>query len=346
LSYSELDRFYDAMKGKPKDRVPVFPLNALWVAANYPGCEFSRVITDPKMLFDAQVWAKESLQYDWLDPHGDPLYIPEAFGCNVRLLDTGPLVDPLPIELNSIEDVEGLPAPDIRDSGRLPVVIETTRLMSEYAKGRIPIAAPFEGPFTTLCRIIEAETVMRMIYKRRNILEALLDKITKFLIAFGQLLVENGANVAFIAEPTASTAMISPKVFNQFVLPRLQKLITALDIPCILHICGDTLPILPLMDKTGARVLSLDQCMDLTRAKTSVNEASLGGNVDPVNALLLGDREKVVNDTLRCLQTGGAGRFVCMTGCATPPHAPQENLKAMVETVTSYWDRQERILTA
>jgi MtaA/CmuA family methyltransferase len=336
MSYSDMERFNDALKGRPRDRVPILPLNALWVAVNFPDHVFTEVANDPKLVFDAQIWAKELLGYDWLDPHVDPLYIPEAFGCNVRFPETGPLVDPFPIPFSSLKDVERLPVPDFKKVARLPVILETTRLMNEYAKGSVPVLAPFEGPFTTACRTLDAEVVMRMIYKAPKILEALLDKITEFLIAFGCALIESGANVALIPEPSASSSVISPSIFARFVVPRLRKLTANLPVPCVLHICGNTLPILAAMGQSGTDVLSLDQCMNLAEARVTYREAVFGGNVDPINALLMGDTEKVENDTLRCLRTGGTTHFMLMTGCAVPPNTPLENLKAMIKTVIAY----------
>jgi uroporphyrinogen-III decarboxylase len=68
----------------------------------------------------------------------------------------------------------------------------------------------------------------------------LLDRINAFLLEFGHALIENGANVLFIPEPSASASMISPAMFRRFVLPRLQFLASQFNVPCVLHICGDT----------------------------------------------------------------------------------------------------------
>jgi MtaA/CmuA family methyltransferase len=175
-----------------------------------------------------------------------------------------------------------------------------------------------------------------MVYKNRAILEALLDKVTAFLLEFAQALIENGANAIFLPEPTASASMISPSMFNQFVLPRLKKLTQDLTVPCILHICGDTSPTLKAMGESGAKVLSLDQCMDLSGSRAVVQDAVLGGNVDPINALLMGSKEQVVNDTLNCLRGAGTKRFVLMSGCGVPPNTSLENVKIMVETAKEY----------
>ena len=336
MPYSAMDRFNDALLGEPKDHVPLFPMIAGWAAANFSDLPPSKLALDPKGIVDVQIRAKESMGYDALWAYADPLYIPEAFGCKVRFLETGPLVDPLPMTVTSMQDTDRLPSPDARGEGRLPVILETVKGLSAYGGGDLPVLGLFEGPFTTTCRIIEPELIMRMVYKHRAILEALLDKVTGFLLTFGLALIENGANIIFLPEPTASASMISPSMFRQFVLPRLKNLTEKLTVPCILHICGDTSPTLDAMRESGAKVLSLDQCMDLSDARAAVPQGVLGGNVDPINSLFMGSEEQVVNDTLNCLRSAGIGRFLLMSGCGVPPKTPLENVKIMIKTAKDY----------
>jgi len=336
MSYTDLNRFHDALNGQPKDRVPVFAGISLWAAANFPEASFKKIALDPELIVKAQLWARDLLGSDALYPMADPLFLPEAFGCEVRFSDTGPIVDPLTLSIDSLEDIEKISFPNPRETGRFPVVLEAARQLSRESGGEIPMIGTFEGAFTNVCRIIEVEHILRMTFKNREVLEVLLDRMNAFLIEFGQAYIENGVNALFIAEPTASSTMISPRMFRKYVLPRLQGLTRGLDVPIILHICGDTGPILDAMGEAGAEILSLDQCMDLSKSRAIVPDKVLAGNVDPVKSLLLGDREQVNEDTLQSLQKAGIDRFILMPGCAVPPTAPAENLKAMVRTAADY----------
>ena len=336
MTYSALERFHDALKGEPRDRVPIFPMIAAWAAVNFSDSSPAQLAREPQRVVDAQIKAMESVGYDAFFAYADPLYIPQAFGCNVRFLETGPLSDPLPLAITCLEDLDKLPVPDPGKEERLAATLEIVRGLSTYGAGDIPVLGLFEGPITTTCRIFEAEQIMRMIYKNPQVLEAILDRVTAFLIEFSRALIENGANVIFLPEPTASAAMISPAAFRKFVLPRLQKITGKLDVPCILHICGDTSPVLDSLGETGADVLSLDQCMSLVESRSRVPDAILGGNVDPINSLLNGNREQVSEDTLNCLRTAGTSRFILMSGCGVPPRTPVEKVAAMVETAKTY----------
>ena len=336
MTYSAMTRFLDALRGRPKDRVPLFPMVAAWAAANFSDVPPAQLALEPQRIVQAQVRARETVGYDALFAYAHALSVPEAFGCRIRFAETGPIADPLSSSMRSLDDVSRFPVPDPRESKSLSLNLEVVRGLSRYGNGDLPVLGLFEGPLTTTCRLFEPDLIMRMPYKNKEVLEALLDKVSTFLLGFGRALIACGANILFVPEPTASSTMISPAMFRLFVLPRLQALMSRLDVPCILHICGDTSLILEPMGETGAKVLSLDQCMNLPEARGKVPDAVLGGNVDPINALLMGTRERVSENTLKCLEEAGTARFVLMTGCGVPPKTSVENLKAMVETAIDY----------
>jgi MtaA/CmuA family methyltransferase len=162
--------------------------------------------------------------------------------------------------------------------------------------------------------------------------ERLTEKVNQLLLHFGRALRQIGIDGWIIADPVSSSTMISPQVYLKFVLPHLKGLIEEVGIPTILHVCGNTMPILPMMAETGAKVLSLDQCMDLALAReTLASRCGIGGNVDPIHTLLLGTPDDVRRETLKCLKQGGKKGYLLMAGCAVPPDTPLENLKAMIE---------------
>jgi len=336
MTYTDLDRFNDSLEGRPKDRVPVFAGFGLWAATNFPDASFKQIASDPDLIVKTLLWGRELIGVDGLYPSVDSLFIAEAFGCKVRFLETGPLVDPLPISIDGPEDIEKIDFPNPREAGRFPVIMEAARQIRDKTGGEVPLTGVFEGAFTQTCRIIEVEHILRMIYKRPQILEALLDRMNGFLIELGLALIENGVNVLTIPEPTASSAMIAPPMFRQYVLPRLKKFTNQMSVPVILHICGDTKPILGAMGEADAEILSLDQCMDLSEALATVPDKVLAGNVDPIKSLLLGDTDQVKDDALNCLKKAGTDHFILMPGCGVPPNTPLENLKAMVKAAADY----------
>lgn len=331
-----MQRFINALEGKTDGRVPVFPLVAGWAAANFSPFPLGEVARDADKLAAAQITARDAAGYDPVYAYVDPLYVPEAFGCRVRFLPTGPLLDPLTLRPESPADLEALPRPDPEHSARMPVMLEAAARLQAYARGRIPVVGLLEGPFTTACRIIEAEHVMRMTYKAPGALDVLLERVTGTLLAMAEALVRHGANTLFLAEPTASSAMIAPKLFEQRVLPHIGRITGRLRAPVILHVCGDTAPLMEYLGRTRARVLSLDQCMDLGWSRAKVPDRVLAGNLDPVHTLLMGTPEQVEAGTWTCLRAAGSERFILMSGCSVPPSAPLENVRRMTMAAEDY----------
>jgi uroporphyrinogen-III decarboxylase len=92
-----------------------------------------------------------------------------------------------------------------------------------------------------------------------------------------------------------------------------------------------------MMAKTGAAVISLDQCMNLRKVRSLVgSDVTIGGNIDPINVMRFGTPEDVHTEVNRLLSENGNRRYVVMTGCSIPPDAPLDNLLAAVQAVRDY----------
>jgi MtaA/CmuA family methyltransferase len=328
---TRIDAFKKAVALQEVEQVPVMPTVSGWVA-RFSGIPLKQLIYDADAMVKAHIDAQKLLGYDALYAYIDALYVPEAFGCEVAFLSSGG-ADAVPLDLKTEADVDALPLPDIRKDGRLPLILRVVKKLVNTAGREVPVLPLVEGPFTNCARILGTEKMMRAILKNRPLVEKLLEKIGRVLAQFGQAVGELGADGLIIADPVGSSTMVSPAAYRAMVLPELQRFIKALKIPTILHVCGDTEPILDMMAETGANILSLDQCMDLGKAKQQLaGRCGIGGNVDPINALLLGTVEDVKRETLKCLEQGGKKGYILMAGCAVPPRTPTENLKAMIDT--------------
>ncbi len=328
---TRIDAFKKVMAMEEVEQVPAIPTVSGWVA-RFSGIPLKTLIYDADAMVKAHLDAQKALNYDALFAYIDPLYIPEAFGCQVAFLSSGG-ADAVPLDLKTEADVDALPIPDIKRDSRLPLMLSVVERLVNSPGRAVPVLPLMEGPFTNCARMLSTEKMMRAILKNRPLVERLLDKVEKLLSEYGQAAAELGADGLIIADPVGSSTMVSRKIYGEMVLPQLQRLIKSLKIPVILHVCGDTEPILDLMADTGARILSLDQCMDLAKAKERLaGRCGIGGNVDPINVLLLGTVDDVKRETLRCLQQGGKKGYVLMAGCAVSPRTPMENLKAMIET--------------
>lgn len=325
-----MEAFKMTMAMQEVGHVPVMPTISGF-AARQSGVPFSKLIYDVDAMTKAQIEAQRMTGIDAIYGYFDALIIPQAFGCGLNFSGPIPAAEPIPI--NSVAEIEAMGVPDVRRDFRFPLTLQVVDRLVKLEGRDAPIVAGMEGPFTTCGRIYGVQNLMRATIKNKPLLEKLLEKVGSVVIDFARAAAEHGADCLFMPDPVSSSTMISPKMYREFALPWVQRVVQALDIPVILHICGNTEPILDLMAETGANVLSLDQCMDMGKARQTIaGRCGIGGNLSPRDVLLRGTPADVKRETLKCLEQCGRQGYVLMAGCAVIPETPLENLRAMVET--------------
>jgi uroporphyrinogen decarboxylase len=100
----------------------------------------------------------------------------------------------------------------------------------------------------------------------------------------------------------------------------------------VLHICGDTTPILDDVVQSGADGIELDYKTDMQRAHDALaGRMCFVGNIDPSGVLALGGVEDVERETEKLLAVfADTPGFILNAGCAIPPNTPAENIEAMI----------------
>jgi len=147
-----------------------------------------------------------------------------------------------------------------------------------------------------------------------------------------------------ISSAYAGASFISRAHYESLVLPGERTIIAAVksvrDLPVYIHTCGMIGDRLDLMIAGGADgVDTLDPpplgTVDLAEAKKLLaGRAFIKGNVDPVNTLLRGPREVVLEDARRRLAIGmPGGGYILSSACSVAPSTPAAHLEALGEAV-------------
>jgi len=253
----------------------------------------------------------------------------EALGCEVNR----GAVDIQPSVRDRLEDITRLGELDI-SAGRLPVVLESVRSLREQVGNDIPVLASFVGPFTLAGHLLDVARMMVNLMKKPADVEDVLDRCVYISASYGTELARAGADALVMLEPSASTSLIGPPHFEKFAAPYISRVINELKAsPVILHICGRTQPIIPMMAGTGATALSIEEEVDVAAAKMEVPGAVLIGNLDTANLLLSGTPAQVEEVALKALREG---IDVLAPGCGVAPRTPGENIKAAMSAVEKF----------
>ncbi len=250
----------------------------------------------------------------------------EAMGCSVRFGD-GPTTPPTASPLKENE-MDRLIVPSPYKDGRMPEVLEAIELLKAKTNDEVPIITAIATPFEILSSTMDFEAIAMSFIEDPEFLKAQLAKMTEVSINYGRAAIEAGADIVFLADGTSQS--IGPPYFEKFSYPFTKELISSLEVPTILHICGNPTAILPLMAETGASALSVDKPVDIEQALELVGDrVALVGNIAPLT-LLNGSTEEIIRETQDAIDKGV---HVVAPGCGILPSTPLEHVRAYVDHV-------------
>lgn len=349
---SSRQRVLKAIHREPTDCVAAMPYIYDMAAAN-SGVPLKKFYTEPESMVQAQLALQEMAGHDVIAIGSDNYYIAEGFGCvTTREDDEIPsLIGP---PLTDINDVFDLEVPDPATDGRMPVMTEALRLARKAVGDQIALRSPGTGPFALASYFIGSQNWLMEIAlieaglpeaKEAAVLHAL-ELTTAALIRFGKACLDAGADILHCGDSLASCNVISSKTYQRFSWPYSKRVYdawrahaqeTRAQAACILHICGNSTPVLDLYADTGADLVEIDHAVSMATAKARIGDrTAIVGNVNTVTELLQGTPESVTASAQRCIdQAGAGGGFLLGSGCIVPRFTPLENLRAMVETAHS-----------
>lgn len=149
-----------------------------------------------------------------------------------------------------------------------------------------------------------------------------------------------------ISETDTSTSLISPRIFEDFVLPFDSKIIEAshnADIPTTFHNCGQCMEILELIVQTGTNAIEtlappgIGGDVDLAKVKQRVGDkVCLIGGVDQANILEKGSPIMIKKEVQKCIEEAGKGGGYIMTNSDHFFNVPAENLSAYADAAKLY----------
>lgn len=253
----------------------------------------------------------------------------ELFGATVDLgkVDRTPMLKAHPFDSESEPVI-----PDDPHQGRPGVVIEATKILKEQYGKEYPIVVGIAGPFTLAGHLVETGNLLLWCITEPDTVKKFVQAATDFEVKYVKALIEAGADVIVIVDPSASTDMMHPDMFNVFAAPYIKQIVDACgSTKNILHICGNTTPLLENMIATGTSAVSIEEKVSPSSAVDIVaGRVALVGNVGVVKPLFMGNAEQSFEETKKVVD---AGFNLVAPGCGLAAKVPKANLEAMVKAV-------------
>lgn len=258
----------------------------------------------------------------------------EAFGAQVLYFPddvpavTGQLV-------STLEQAQELTVPDLT-KGRASVCIEGIRLAKEQIQDR-PVLAGMIGPFSLAGRLMDVTEVIYVCYDEPEVVHAVLEKATAYLIQYGKAMKQAGADGIVMAEPLAG--ILRPDMAEEFSHPYVTQVIQALqeeDFAVIYHNCGNAVgSMLPEIFSLGAAAYHFGNAVDMAHILSHAPaDALCMGNIDPASQFVQGTPESITAVTRELLEKCGSyPNFIPSSGCDIPYHASWENIRAFFDAL-------------
>lgn len=334
------ERVMAVLSGRKPDRIPVFPWVRDWCAVQ---ADFGIVdiLENTEKHVYSQYFARKTFGYDAVFDLFGVNGESEAMGTINRYDNGTPLIAvDHPIK-DYDRDLPNLKMLNPHKDGRLPQILEGARRLKELCRGDVPVIGYVQGALRHATLLRGADRLLRDMYKKPERLKELLEVATQSLIIYGSALSQTGVDIIMVSDPSSSGDLISRKQWERWGLPGNQRLIKALKmsgVKVIFHICGDTTDRLDTFAHLSADCISLDQKVDLAKAREVLgNRCCIYGNVSTTDALSMGTPEAVEEEAKTCIEKAGrSGPFILGTGCVVPMSVKPENMRALIRAALEY----------
>ncbi|MDR3651402.1 MAG: uroporphyrinogen decarboxylase family protein [Paludibacter sp.] len=260
----------------------------------------------------------------------------EAFGSKINLPENE-VPSVLERLVSDVDSVEALVVPTL-DKGRIPQYLLANKLAAENIKDK-PVFSGCIGPYSLAGRLYDMSEIMVAIYIDPETMLSLLSKCTELLVNYCKALKATGTAGVIIAEPAAGLLSNDDcMVYSTAFVKQIVDAVQDDGFTVILHNCGNTGQCTDAMVASGARALHFGNAIDMEGVlKQCPSDVVVMGNLNPVGVFKQGSVESVKLETRSLLQKmAGYKNFVISSGCDLPPHVPEVNIRAFLETVEAY----------
>jgi len=252
----------------------------------------------------------------------------EAFGAQIVITENAfPAIrSKVAPDMDTAAEIE---IPDMA-SGRLPVFIDMIKKARELMPD-VLIFAGITGPFSLCGCLTEAEELMVGCYTDPDVVHSFIERITNFIVAYGNEYKKAGASGVFIAEP--SICMLSPDMAEEFSHRYVKKIISEIqtdDFAVVYHNCGDVTQQLQNIKDLNAMAYHFGDAVSMKSVIDMFPKViPVLGNIHP--SKFSEGNESALTCAIKTLQDsfGSNGNFILSSGCDISPNASVKMLKTL-----------------
>jgi MtaA/CmuA family methyltransferase len=290
------------------------------------GAFFPEAHLDPVKMAQLAAGGYEVLGFDTVMPEFSVNQEAEALGC---VVDWGSPTMMPDAKTHPVREISDLKIPEnLLEKPSLKVLLRALELLRRSYGDHVGIIGKVMGPWTISYHLVGVQEFLLWTLIGPEKVRRLLDRLKEVSIAFARAQLQAGADVVVIADH-ATGDLVSPKTYQDFLLPVHREMNQRIGGPTILHLCGNCSDRLRLFVEAGFDAYHFEWQVDSKMAVEVINhEISLIGNIANRQVLFGGTPEDVYKQARYSIE---AGVDILAPECAVPLQTPLANLKAIVE---------------
>lgn len=333
---SPKERLFRAMKKEKVDRPPcICPGGMMNMIVedvmDTTGVKWPEAHKDPEMMAKLTMGVYENGGFE---NFGVPFCMTveaEAMGATVGLGTkvNEPRVTEYPI--NSVSEWQKLKDINI-NKGRTKVVLDAIKVLKSKEL-EVPVIANLVGPVSTASSLMEPTIYYKELRRKPKEAHEFMEFVTENLITFAKAQIEAGADIIAISDPSGTGEILGPKLFLEFTIPYLNKIVKAVkeDVPggIIIHICGKLKSIYGELNLLESEVISFDSITSVREVVKNADDSKvIMGNVSTLAI------EKGTPDNIKKLANGCIrnGVDILSPACGIGAKTKLKNIKTLVQT--------------
>ena len=338
------DNLIRALLRQPVDRTPVWMMRQAGrylpeyrkLRQNEPN--FIRFCQTPSLCCQATMQPLSRFDLDAAIIFSDILTVPHAMGLDLEFVPgTGPVFsDPV----QSSQQIKSL-APVGAES--LQYVMRAIEATKKELKQEVPLFGFAGSPWTVACYMVEGKgskawvAIKAMMYREPLLLHALLKAVTQTTISYLNGQIEAGADAVMLFDSWGG--VLPYHAYPEFSLQYMQYIAESIHrtyqgrrIPLVFF-TKNAAPWLDQIALSGCDAISLDSSVDLSMAKSLLNEkVALQGNLDP--QALYADEGTIRAEVQRIMSImDNSAGYVFNLGHGIDKDTPIEGVHSMLRTI-------------
>jgi [methyl-Co(III) methanol-specific corrinoid protein]:coenzyme M methyltransferase len=233
-----------------------------------------------------------------------------------------------------VEDLNLQIPSDLSSAGRIPLVTKAIGILKKEVGDQVAIGSWILGPYTLAGQLLDLSQLAKAAFKKKDLVSKLLDQLAEVLIQIIKIYRKAGADYITVREMGAGPDILSPRMFEDLIIPPLKRIFVEIESPKVLHICGDTNAIVDQMVLCGADAISVEKKNNVaeTRKKLGPN-VLIFGELDAYGVLSMGKPEDVDEAVKEAIDRGVNAIW---PGCDIWPTVPKKNMEALMSAVRKY----------